>query len=649
MPLPKVFKTREFHASLLGVVAIATLAMNIIAFSYDEEFTKFLYGDGIDFDAPDAQKARAEATVFAKQIEEESIVLLKNDRSTLPFQSPKLNVFGYGSSDHGFIHQGGGSGKTSEYARRSFYDSLKDAGVELNPTLVSFYNSFNYSRYGDATIASLQFRNYEPDPSVYSQDFFARAKEFSPNAAIVFSRPATEKLDIPSVAYDRYGAMDETRNSLALTDNEQFLLDSVASNFSNVVVILNSGSPMELSFADDNGIPSILNVGYPGNTGCEAIGEILLGHVNPSGRTTDTFVYDSRSNPAYFNCGDLGNHGFSNSMRYVDYAESVYVGYRYYETLYEENGKDERSYWRTVAFPFGHGLSYTEFEWTLLDTTFLDETGAQRTAQSGMEVNQNGSLSFQVWVENVGKQAGRDVVEIYANPPYYEGEIEKSAANLVSFAKTSLLEPGKGELLSLTIPLRRLASYDAFDANDNGFIGYELEGGRYRLSLRHNAHEDHPLRNRDSSSFDFDLIDEGIHYATDEETGAQVSNLFTTMHNERSGANSQIQETQSPNALSIDGGADQGIRYLTRSDLKGTFPKATRDRAATKAITDTYYVLDPRMEEVSEPAFGTKEIQDITQAFDKPYDDEAYEKLTRSATKAELANLVAHAGFGTPA
>lgn len=649
MALPKLLRSREFHLSFLIMAAVGLLMFNAIAFSFDDDFTRLLYGDGINFDDPAAQKAREEATVFAKQIEEESIVLLKNENGILPIDGKKLNVFGYGSGDRGFIHQGGGSGHTSEYAKASFYDSLSSAGLELNPSLVSFYNNFNFNRYHDSTVASLQFRNYELDPGLYPAGFFQSARNYSPYAAVVFSRPATEKLDIPSVSYDRLGNEDATRTTLALNENERFLLDSVVTNFPYVIVIMNSGNAMEASFADDPEVQAILNVGYPGNTGCQAIGEVLLGKINPSGRSVDTFVFDSASNPATPNCGEQGNHILRNSARYVDYAENIYVGYRYYETLFEELGRDESAYKRIVAFPFGHGLSYTSFQWSLLDVAFESEKGQVLQAEDGIKIGEDGVLSFSLWVENAGDVEGRDVVELYGTPPYYRGGIEKSSANLVAFAKTSSLKPKQGELIKLEVPLREMASYDAFDANENAFAGYELEAGDYSLSFRMDAHNDHPLVGESDSVFHFSISENGLRYDKDDATGAQIENRFTTMTNPVTEISTAIKEGQSPDAGSIDGGSEENIRYLTRADLVGTFPKTLPTRGVSDSVALTLGVREPTMESREPLSFGTGELKSITEGFGKEYEDEVFDKLVRSCTLDELVNLVQHAGFGTNA
>lgn len=651
MQVPKFLRSREVYLSIVGILTLGLALFNAIAFFYDKDFTAMLYGDGINFDAPEERHARAQGTAFAISVEEESITLLKNEYNTLPLKDKKLNVFGYASSDLGFIHQGGGSGRTSDFAKESFYTGLSKAGIELNPNLTSFYNSFGYSRSSESVTASLQFRNYELSPEQYPRDFFYHAYDFSPIAAVVFSRPATEKLDIPMITYDRYGREAAEENTLALSPNEEYLLDELCRTFDSVIVILNSGNPMELPFYDDPAIGAILNVGYPGNAGCVSIGKVLTGEVNPSGRTVDTFVTDSRTNPAYINSSTSGNHLYNKDARYVDYAESVYVGYRYYETRFEENGNNEDAYKEVVAYPFGSGLSYTTFTWNLLRVNAILDPEPPTQVGDGDILPRQGKLVFEVWVENVGARPGSDVVELYCSVPYKRGEIEKSAVELVGFGKTSLLPPEKGELLEIEVPIRNLASYDCYDANVNGFIGYELDSGEYRFSFRHNAHDLHPILGRESPSLVFSVPQSGYQYPTDEVTNHPVNNLFTTFNNPINGVGSKIREEQSPDAISIDGGKEENISYLTRKDFKQTFPTFREDRPYTAEVEKTFPIHDPTIDPRDEkPTFESGEGLKIEDALreDFPYDHPIYDRLASCCSEFEAINLVQHAGFGTP-
>ena len=640
------WKSREFWLPTLGALGLGLAAFNAVAFSYDESFTKALYGDGIDFDAPEEQKARADAAVFAGQMEEESIALLKNEYHTLPLSSPRVNVFGYGSSSRGFIHQGGGSGKTSDFGLTSLYDSLTHAGLELNPELVSFYEGLRTIRSDDTGSPDRYFRNLEVDPSRYPYNFFERAKAFSSTALIVLSRPATEKLDIPVVSYTRLGEVIEDTPTLSLSSEERYLIEHVTDYFDRVAIILNSGSPMEVPFADDENIGAILNVGFPGNTGCEAIGKVLLGKVNPSGHTVDTFAKSHLTNPSYYNSSTYGDHAYNEGARYVDYAESIYVGYRFYETWFEESGRNESLYNSFVAYPFGHGLSYTNFTWDILDAEYVNQKGETTPIGSSFVPSEDGTFRFSVWVENVGNVAGKDVVELYSSVPYFRGKIEKSTANLVAFSKTSSLKPGHGELVKLEVPLRQLSSYDCYDANDNGFVGYELDAGSYALSFRKNAHVDHPLIGRADSSFRFSLA-HGMAYGKDEVTGNNVTNLFTTMSNPVSGASSTIDEPLSYYALSIDGGTVENINYFSRKDFVSTFPKLTETRPYKEEVARTLGVRGPAMEEHKMPRFGIDHGRTIADSFGKPYEDPIYDELVEQCSVEELTDLFMHAGFRT--
>ena len=644
------FFTREFHFSLIGFLALSLALLNVIAFYFDEDFTKLLYGDGINYDDAEEVHAREEGYELAKKIEEESIVLLKNEHHCLPLSSKKVNVFGVGSCDTLFVHQGGGSAKTSDYGKVSFYQSLSTAGLELNPRLVEFYNSKSFNPNRNSVIASMQFRNYELAPITYDESLFTSAEEFSTTAIYVLSRPAIEKLDIPTVSYSRNGQQQDARPTLALSENEEWLLNKLQVHFPHIILVLNTGNPMELPFYDSAQIDAIINMGYPGNAGVVSLGKILLGEASPSGRTVDTFATSIYSNPATINAGANGSHAYPNQAKahYIDYEESVYVGYRYYETLFEEANLSEEEYRRIVAFPFGHGLSYTQFSWQVLSSEVIHPDGTKEPLGHDANVDGEGAISFGVWVENIGSRAGNDVVEIYAHIPYYKGGIEKPSIALAGFAKTKTLKPGQGEKLTIEIPLRSLASYDCYDRNNNGFIGYELEHGSYALSFRKNAHEVHPLVNA-NSDFTFNIRRAGYTYPNDEKTGENIRNLFTEMDNETSGAASEIQEETATLAYSIDGENKSDLHFLTREDFKQTFPK----EKAIRAMNDTmlrlnYPVGEPKNDpDATRPAFDKNLGMRITDAFGKDYDDVTYDFLVSTLHEDEAIHLVQHAGFGT--
>ena len=653
MPRKSFLKTREFHYSLIGVVTAMLIALNVIAFSFDADFTKFLFGDGINFDTPEEVSAREEGIALAKKIEERSIVLLKNEGKTLPLKDKKINVFGVNSSDSLFVFQGGGSSRTSDYGRVPFYESLISSGLEPNPELMDFYNSKKLSRSANSVVESVLFRNYELPSNLYKENMFDSAYDYSDTALYVISRPATEQLDIPHVSYLSNGTLDESRPTLALSENEVWLLNELKTRFDNLIIVLNCGNPMELPFYNDPDIDVIINIGYPGNSGVVSLGRILLGEVNPSGRSVDTFLTDSSYNPAYINSGRQGSHTYraNGNAHYVDYCENVYVGYRYFETLFEENGLSEEEYSKIVAYPFGHGLSYTSFSWQVLETNMVKSDGSSSKVDEGQNLDGEGALEFVIWVENNGNVEGSEVVELYCLPPYYKGEIEKPSVILAGYAKTKDLSPGKGERVRISVPLRDLASYDCYDKNNNGFVGYELEAGKYGFSFRSSAHKTHPLKGRASSDFIYSIRRIGYQYPNDPVTGKEVSNLFTDMENQISKVETSIKERESLLSISIDGGDWENIAYMSRVNFKETFPKKSDPREMSEAMNlYNYRVHAPRINESDEkPLFGAKTDLKIMDAFGKPIEDSIYDRLVETLTEEEAINLVQHAGFGTAA
>ena len=284
---------------------------------------------------------------------------------------------------------------------------------------------------------------------------------------------------------------------LELDENEKALLEHVKENFTRVIVVLNVGTTMEIpELQADEGIDAILWMGFPGSTGIMALGQIITGtdaqgnQLSPSGHTVDTWAADFTADPTWYNTGvygsEFGNrylyNGETTDYAFVNYEEGIYVGYRYYETRgYEEASADPKSSWyeENVVYPFGYGLSYTEFDW---DVSFASASGSEITAEDTLEVS--------VTVKNTGDYAGKDVVELYYSAPYhYEGPaIEKPHVVLGNFAKTDLLAPGEEQTLTLTLDVKDMKSYDYADANENGFSGYELEAGEYRIMIGSDAH-----------------------------------------------------------------------------------------------------------------------------------------------------------------
>ncbi len=496
---------------------------------------------------------------FAK----EGIVMLKNENKALPLaEKSKISVFGKNSVN--LVYGGSGSGGvTKDEYTKNIYDSLSDAGFETNPALQTFYNDSSRSGSGRDENPDMNsggvpgFRTGETPISSYDDTVKNSYASYNDAAIIVFSRIGGEGADLPRTSVDKdgniiEGARNKDDHYLQLDQNETDLITHVCSSgFKHVIVLLNSAAAMEVGFLTDptyyaynEKIDAALWMGGPGKTGIMALGQILKGkdadgnQISPSGRTCDTYAKDFKKDPTWNNFGNNRGEGDSyyvgskeKKYYFVDYEEGIYVGYRYYETRGLGN---EEWYTNNVNYPFGYGLSYTTFEYTVKNKGQLD----QKT------LNPDKKYEIEVEVKNTGDYASKEVVEIYATAPYKTNGIEKAYKVLVGFAKTKLIEPKGSDTVKIEVDPYSFASYDYNDKNGNGFKGYELEKGDYTLHVAKNAHED-------IDSFKMTL-DEDKKYDKDTTTGATVTNLFDDVD-------------------------DQLGSVLSRSDWEGTWP-ATRTK-----------------------------------------------------------------------
>lgn len=656
----------SFSAMILlaSIVAVG----NTVAFANGGVIDLYLSNSSINYDSEEAQQALTLGKNLAQEICENGDVLLKNN-GTLPLTADdntfKVNIFGWGGSDNGFMYQGGGSSEGGYSGDKvSLYQAFRNYGFEINEDLANAYNSLSYRREGapDSNQHSIYYRTYEPGEDFYTEDRMKDAVNFSDTAIIVISRRATEGDDLPKVSYDENGNADDSRNYLALTKKEELLVDKVTENFDKVICLINTPSTMELGFLDNPKIDAAMFIGYPGYYGTAAIPEILVGEVNPSGHMVDTSAYSLASAPSYVNSGSDASQTYSGKGgHYKDYAENIYVGYKWYETADEEGyfddvtleqyGETKTGYDAVVQFPFGYGLSYTTFSWTL--DSVKNQDGEDVSINSSLDKDE--VLTFSLWVENTGDVAGKDVAQLYYSAPYTKGGIEKASQNLIGFQKTELLEPGKGQYLTFEVKVSDMSSYDTYDSNNNGFMGYELEEGNYTLSFRTDSHtvkEDSVLG---GLSYTYKVPEGGYKYETDTTTNNEVKNRFTTYTNEISGASSTSGESQSLYAMSIDGNDadsdyDQNITYLSRSDFEGTFPQRTEQRnMSDKMWNNVFLVHDPiNNEDDVMPKVGSKDTSwtlDDVKGLD--YDDPKWDELISQLTIEELQNLSANGGFGT--
>ncbi len=584
---------------LLAVVVVA----NVAAVRFGETIDSYLNSDRVDATPARIETQKAASTALAETIEGEGVVLLENKGGTLPLDGAvdRVNVFGWGSTQWvtGGSGSGGVSGDTS-----GILDALAARGISYNEDLAKMYRGFQDSRpflsAGSLKTLDTDFcQLYEPsidDDRYYSDNLLQQARDYSDTAIVVLSRICGESIDCPRAQYrinERGGKPKVTlgHHYLEPTPEEEDLISYVASTYDKVIVLVNSTNPMELGIVRRiQGVDACMLAGTTGTSAATGVVDALWGTVNPSGRTADTYPYAFETDASWANSGRDGEGSYTDgagcypadgtidpnvggltpydAVRYVDYVEGIYVGYRWFETADAEGYWADRNngfgsgYAGVVQYPFGYGLSYTSFDWEVAERNFRPRSA----------VAEGETLELKVKVTNTGEVAGKDVVQLYFAPPYTKGGIEKSSTVLADFAKTDLLQPGESQEVALSVPVRSMASYDCYDANHDGLTGWELEAGAYELQLKRDAHN---LADCDDAVTPF-RVDEDIHFATDPVTGSQVKNRFT-------GAAAE-------GGVSIDGRTTgAGITYLTRADFKGTFPS---NRAADREMDDAIKILN---------------------------------------------------------
>lgn len=464
------------------------------------------------------------------QMVEEGQVLLKNENNALPLSADERDVtfLGIGSVD--FVRSGGGSGAASGTSyKMDWFEGFESQGFHINPKTRALYENL-FAVEGGANDANDSGKLLEADMSYYSKSVVSSFAAYNDAAIIFIARFGRENIDLKTNNVD--GHRDPDDHYLQLDDNELALVKLAKENFDKVIVIINSSNVMEVTELNapkdtEYGVDAILWVGGVGDQGTKAAAEILTGAVNPSGHTVDIWPADFKADPTWTNAGDMTQNKDEDGERMtswmyypdgsdtvyssVEFREGIYYGYRYYETKADdmdaaEAGSGENWYQSAVNYPFGHGLSYTTFEWELVGASEQKITAANQT------------IAVEVKVTNTGSVAGKDVVQLYATTPYYNGGIEKASAVLVGFGKTKLLQPGESDTVLVEFTVQDMASYDWSDANDNGYIGYELEHGDYIISARRDSH--------DVALEVTYTAEEDILCKTDLVTGAEITPIF---------------------------------------------------------------------------------------------------------------------------
>lgn len=555
------------------------------------------------------EENRAEPRAMTQEVESEAIVLLENN-GVLPLgEGAKVNVFGVGVEQ--FTYGGTGSGAADESVNTSLMQGLRNAGLEVNEDLAA-WNKENTPEKQEMGLVGTDWNLYEIPQANYPVDLLTNAQDFSDTAIVVITRRSGEGGDLPQ-SMAAYTGSAADRHYLELTPDEEDLLSMAKANYDKVIVLINAANAMELGFLEDEGIDAALWVGTPGSTGTNAIGEVLTGAVNPSGRLVDIYPYEVESAPSYYAVGEFnynnvsyGNAGIGGSSEngdnlpyhFVEYIEGIYVGYRYYETAAADGFID---YDTTVQYPFGYGLSYTTFDKSIESFNATGDT-----------------VTVGVKVTNTGTVAGKDVAQVYVHAPYTKGGIEKSEVVLAGFAKTDLLEPGKSQTLEITFNKEDIASYDYSGIKAEGGA-YVLEAGEYEVRLQNNSHE-----LVDSRSFT--VAKDAIY--NDANDGKRSSDLITAVNR------------------FDDMSFGDDLVYVSRADWAGTMPTERRasDIAATDAqvavITDDT-VENPEVDDIVVAKHGLK----LSDMAGLAYDDPKWDELMEQVSVKEMAYLVQTGGW----
>ena len=566
-----------------------------------------------------------EAEAVATRIAEEGFVLLENE-GVLPLQNTKkLNLFGWASTNP--VYGGAGSGGLNDlYHKVSLIEGIRNAGFEVNQELIDFYLGYAENRAA-VSITAQNWNLPEPPAANYGDALLQNAKDFSDTAVIVISRMAGEgHNDIPQDMAnceiytdnsEAYRDWDAGSHYLELNNTERDMVELVCANFDKVIVVYNGAYAFELGFCEEfPQIQGVIWAGGPGNVGFTALGEILAGTVNPSGRTNDTFVYDMTQTPYwnnaekrdYANMLDMTVEGMNAGVptnyapAFIHYVENIYVGYKFYETADEEGPID---YEKIVQYPFGYGLSYTDF------------------TQKMSELSADGeNLSFDVTVTNTGAVAGKDVVEVYFNPPYINGGIEKASANLICYEKTQMLQPGESKTVHISFALEDMASFDEYNGG-----AYTLEKGDYVIAVKANSHQ--TLDSRVYSQKDT------VRYGAD---NARPSDDTAAVN--------QLQDARGE------------VEYLSRKDGFANYETATA--APTDLNLPEKYIAGYHLNANYDPTayINPDDVMPVTGAKNglmlkdlrgRSYDDPDWDKLLDQLTVDEMANMIALSGYQTPA
>lgn len=656
-------------------VLVLALVVNILASTILNDLigtvlgraTTQIVGDAVsnyqlDEGITDKASAKARGEKLTLEATREGFTLLKNaNNSALPLAASETKVSVFGKNSVNMAIGGSGSGGSIGADSKSIFDSLTAAGFTYNQTLVDFYKDNSKSGNGRSTNPTnldngtpVVLDEGETPISAYEQSVWDSCEEYSDVALIVITRIGGEGFDLPR-------DIANGTHFLQLSQEEKDLINTVSTkNFGKVVVLLNVAATMELKDVQDNaGVDAILWVGYAGGNGLMALGEILKGEykdasgntvqLSPSGKTVDTYAADFSKNPTWQNFGGdyydsatpsgqtsdayvkrVGRGWTNESVYFVDYEESIYVGYRYYETAAAEGAIN---YDEEVVYPFGYGLSYSTFSWELTNKSNIPTALTKNTA-----------MTFEVEVTNTGSYPAKDVVQLYVTPPYNDGGLEKSHKVLVGFAKTPVIAPNASETVSITVDTPyEYASYDYL--GKSGQKGYVVEAGNYTFTLSTDSHNAKSMTDAViTASVANNIYYDKAMYGTEEQADIAVKNLYTDNTDEWFNSDAQLGT------------------LLSRSDFAGTMPQhrtlAEKTINGTDCAVDDAYVAkikstqsNPNRPQMNDPAYQTGANNGIMfkDLVGKNYNDPVWERFLDQLTVAQMKDLTNKGGFHTGA
>lgn len=615
----KIVHSESWLVALVGIVVAVSMMLTgpLSTLLNNATTTKYMLSD----------TTVSKANELAKEVQSEAITMLKNDDSNLPLSNKKVNVFGWGSTNP--VYGGTGSGSMSDqYETVSMLDGMKQAGIETNSELTKLYTDYRKDRPMVA-MWSQDWTLPEVPAKQYSDKLISDAKDFSDEAVITITRVGGEGADLPTnmkakgITYNNnskdYEDFKDGEHFLQLSQTERDMIDLVTKNFKKVTLVYNGANAFQFGFLSQYPqIKSVLWCPPAGQTGFSALGEVLAGDVNPSGKTSDTFLKDLTKSVSYNNFGKFEYTNMADKAAkykgftgddvtaipgFVNYSEGIYVGYKFYETASDEG---LINYDDTVAFPFGYGLSYTSFDQKLDSVKY-----------------KGGKVTVTATVTNTGDKAGKDVVEAYYNPPYTDGGIEKASKNLAGFEKTKELQPGESQKVTVKFDDDDMASYDY-----KGAKAYVLEKGDYDISIQSDSHH---------------VIDHKAITVKDTVTYDSDSN---THNGDKTVATNQFDDVAGD------------VTYLSRADHFANYKEATAaptnfkmsDKAKETFYNNSNY--DPKKFDKDSdkmPTTGAKNGLKLSDMYGKDYDDADWDKLLDQLTFDDMDNLIANGGYGTQA